>query len=794
MNVLLSATLHSMKRLPAWLLLSLLCASPAGAAGVLLEAENFANRGGWDVDQQFMETMGSPYVLAHGLGVPVKDATTTVRFPAAGKYRLWVRTKDWVATWNAPGTPGKFQIIFNGATLPETFGTKGAAWHWHDGGVVGVSAAQAQQSTVVLHDLTGFEGRCDALYFSADATPPPDAGKELDAFRRKALGLPMEPVDGGTYDLVVVGGGIAGTAAAVSAARNGLTVALIQDRPVLGGNASSEVRVWPEGHTRQRPFRHVGEIVEELCPPQDRAVRRNAGSGGIYDDDRRTKTVLAEPRITLMLENRMIAADAPDHTVRSVTVQHTRTAERKIVRGRLFADCTGDAALGFLVGADYEMSQEGNMGSSNLWNVMDQANQKDVIKCECKDKDALTAMVSGGNVAAPFPRCPWAIDLTDKPFPGREQLRKGDLNGLGQLGGWFWESGFDKDPIRDIENIRDLNMRAMYGAWDALKNVDKLLPNHRLGWSAFIAGKRESRRLLGDIVLSGIDFRKSTVFPDGAYPCSWHIDVHTPDDRFEKGLGKDAFISTFTRGKEYEYAGPYWAPYRTLYSRNVGNLFMAGRNVSVNREALGAVRVMRTTGMMGEIVGKAAWIAVRHSTTPRGVHDFHLAQLKELMSQSGVLRREKMDGPLALPPGATIPEEGFAGINPAKLSGIVIDDSQATLRGDWSDRGSLPGFVGAGYVYSTQKDASAIYSMPVKDAATYEVRVNWRAHENRSAVVAVEIAGKTFTFSQKEEPQGEQHFQTLGEVALTAGTQTLTFRNTAVGAMHVDAVQLVRKP
>jgi hypothetical protein len=137
------------------------------------------------------------------------------------------------------------------------------------------------------------------------------------------------------------------------------------------------------------------------------------------------------------------------------------------------------------------------------------------------------------------------------------------------------------------------------------------------------------------------------VFPDPAFPCTWHIDVHTPDPRFDKGHEGEEFISTYTHGKEYKYKGPYWAPYRTLYSRNITNLFMAGRDISVTREALGAVRVMRTTGMMGEIVGKAAWICVRHDTTPRGVYQNHLPLLRELMEQPGAMRRETLTAELA---------------------------------------------------------------------------------------------------------------------------------------------------
>ena len=144
--------------------------TPPPAGVTLLETEQFANPGGWELDTQSMDVMGSPYLLAHGLGVPVRDAVTTARFATPGSVRVWVRTRDWVAPWKVPGAPGKFQVLVDGKALATTFGTEGADWHWQDGGVISVGA----QAQVALHDLTGFEGRCDALLFSPDLafTPP----------------------------------------------------------------------------------------------------------------------------------------------------------------------------------------------------------------------------------------------------------------------------------------------------------------------------------------------------------------------------------------------------------------------------------------------------------------------------------------------------------------------------------------------------------------------------------------------------------------------------------------------
>ena len=597
------------------------------AAAVLLEAEQFTNLGGWVVDQQFMDQMGSPYLLAHGLGAPVRDAETTAQFPAAGKYRVWVRTRDWVAPWKAPGAPGRFKLLVNGKPLSATFGTEGADWHWQDGGTVKVG----RDAKITLHDLTGFEGRCDAVLFCRDLSfQPPNASSALATFRRQALGLPEAPEDGGSYDLIVVGGGIAGTSAALSATRLGLKVALVQDRPVLGGNNSSEVRVWLNGGINLPPYPHVGDIVAELEPKQ-RAHVGTANSADIYEDDRRLALARSEPNLTLFLEQRVNAVEAVDGVIRSVVAQHIRTARRLRISARWFADCTGDGAVGALAGADYDITEKQHMGPSNLWNVQDGGKPEPFPKCECEDTNAVNMSFASTGKPAPFPRCPWALDLRHEAFPGRQkpnsQVAKDTLS---KLGVWYWESGFDRDPITEVEWMRDQNFRAMYGAWDTLKNVDKAYPNYKLNWAAYIAGKRESRRLLGDVVLTVDAFRTNQFFPDACFPCTWTIDLHTPSPEYEKGSEGAEFISRATHGK---YQTPYWAPYRCLYSRNVTNLFMAGRDISVTHEALGPVRVMRTCGCMGEIVGMAASLCKQHECAPRAVYEQHLDELKHLMER-----------------------------------------------------------------------------------------------------------------------------------------------------------------
>jgi len=593
---------------------------------VLVEAESFEDPGGWVVDQQFMDQMGSPFLLAHGLGVPVRDAVTTVTLPRTGLYRVWARTRDWAgkpedgeqrvedrmpsSALHLPSSPahapGKFQLVLDGVPIAPNLGTEDGAWHWQSGGIIEV---KNRTFKLALHDLTGFEGRCDAILFSRNPDfISPDRGETLARWRREVLGLPQAPQEAGRFDLIVVGGGMAGTCTAISAARLGLQVALIQDRPVLGGNNSSEVRVHLNGQINLPPYPHLGDVVQELDPDN----RGNAQPAALYNDDKKLEIARAESNIHLFLDFHAHKVEKEGSRIVAVIGREIKSSKDLRFAAPLFADCTGDGTIGFLAGAEYRMGRES-------WTQTGEA-----LAPKEPDKMTMGASVQWYSIEmpepSPFPECPWALDFTEESC---ERATRGD---------WNWETGLNKDQIADFESIRDHGLRAVYGNWAFLKNHSKdkaKYANRKLSWVAYIAGKRESRRLLGDVILTQQDVQEQRPYPDAFVTTTWSLDLHYPDPANSKYFPGEEF-KTICKTPAIK---PYAIPYRCFYSRNVENLFMAGRDVSVTHVALGTVRVMRTCGMMGEVVGMAASICKNRSTTPRGVYVEHLPELKELATR-----------------------------------------------------------------------------------------------------------------------------------------------------------------
>ncbi|MDR0413416.1 MAG: FAD-dependent oxidoreductase [Dysgonamonadaceae bacterium] len=570
-----------------------------------IEAESFENKGGWVVDQQFMDQMGSPYLMAHGLGVPVEDASTTVDIPSGGTYSVYVRTFNWTSPWFAGKGPGRFGLSINGKKVSVRLGEEGAQWMWQKAGEIKLKKGTAK---LALHDLTGFNGRCDAIYLTTDKDDVPPSGAEaLALFRRDALHLPPVPGDAGEYDLVVAGGGIAGICAALSAARLGCRVALINDRPVLGGNNSSEIRVHLGGRIESEPYKALGNLLKELGPLRG----GNAQPAGFYEDGKKLDLVLNEKNIRLFLNYHVQAVNLSGTAIESVVARHIESGEELRFSGRCFADCTGDGTVGYLSGADYRMGREGREAFGE--SIAPEKGDSLTMGASVQWYSVETAGKSG------FPAFSYGIPFTET---NSEKVTMGE---------WTWETGMNRDQIRDFERIRDYGLLVVFSNWSFLKNDRKSREQYsrrQLEWVAYIAGKRESRRLLGDYILKQDDIHKNVFHEDASFSTTWSIDLHFPDSVNAAHFPGNEFKAA----TKHLYINPYAVPYRCLYSRNVDNLFMAGRNISVTHVALGTVRVMRTTGMMGEVVGMAASLCKKHRTTPRGVYRSHLDELKALMT------------------------------------------------------------------------------------------------------------------------------------------------------------------
>jgi hypothetical protein len=606
-----------------------LWAMSAGAAELFVEAESFGTKGGWVVDQQFMDLMGSPYLMAHGMGTPVANASTLAVFPETGTYHVYIRTFNWTSPWKKAEGPGKFKLAVDGKLLPETLGDKGSEWMWQEAGKVTV---RKREVTLTLHDLTGFNGRCDAIYFTTeqDAAPPSDV-KELNTFRRKMLALPDMPETAGTYDFVVVGGGIAGISAAVSAARLGCRVALINDRPVLGGNNSSEIRVHLGGHIEVGPYKELGGLQKEFGHTRG----GNAKPAEFYEDDKKADIVANEENITLFAGYHVMGVEMDGQEIRSVVAKHIENGTEKRFVAPVFADCTGDGTVGYLAGADYRMGREGRdeFGETTAPEQADRMTMGASVQWYSAD--------NGKPVG--FPHFNYGVEFNDNSC---EKVAMGE---------WTWETGMNYDQIHDFERIRDYGLLVIYSNWSYLKNnlrENEPYRNLKLEWVAYISGKRESRRLMGDYILKEDDIRKHVMHEDGTAATTWSIDLHYPDPKNTKHFPDAEFKSI----AKHITIFPYPVPYRCLYSRNVNNLFMAGRNISVTHVALGTTRVMRTTGMLGEVVGMAATLCKRHGELPRGIYQRHLDELKALMREGvggkGLPNNQQFNqgGTLANPP------------------------------------------------------------------------------------------------------------------------------------------------
>ena len=581
-------------------------------SSLFIEAESFENLGGWVVDQQSMETMGSSYVMAHGMGVPVADATTAIKLPQTGIWHAWVRTRDWTAIWKRGAAGGIFRLKLGDQFFENILGNNGEAWDWQYAGFV---MAQSAAQTLSLCDLTGFNGRCDAIYLSTDFN---DAPCNTEEFREKASGVCAEE-DDTFYDLIVCGGGIAGVCMALSAVYEGLNTALIQDRPVLGGCNSSEIKVGLGGWVRSQPYPALGNVLQEISP-----VFGSPGSfeKSVYEDDRklnafRTAQWWAGGKCGVFLNEHVISVEKDNDIISCVTTKNIYTGKMKRYKGRLFADCTGDGTLARFGGAEVMYGRE----------ARDEFHEQ-------LAPDKADNMVMGMTITwnsseteadASFPDIDWGIEFTEEKS---YKVPYGD---------WEWEVGQFRDMALEAEYIRDYSLMTIFCNWSFIKNHSKdraQFQNRKLNWVSPLGGKRESYRVTGEHILTENDIEQHIPYPDATASLTWDIDIHYPDPKNVALFGEPFRSCAIHRGIKKHYP----VPYRCLYSKDIKNLFIGGRLVSTTHIAFACVRVMRTLGVLGEVCGLAAGICKRENCLPADVYHTHLDKLKALMERGVIIK------------------------------------------------------------------------------------------------------------------------------------------------------------
>ena len=681
--------------------------------------------GGWKLDVQFMDVMGSPYLLAHGAGIRVTDAKASVEVPEGGAWRVWARSRKWV------DGAGAFNIEVGGRRLERTFGVSQSGWDWEDGGEIQLDKGRVE---VRLVDGDGFDGRCAGVVLTKGGGRPGGALSPRGA----------APDEEREFDFVVVGGGMPGTCAAVAAARRGLKVVLVQDRPVLGGNASAEIRVWSAGEAKY-------PLVREL-----RGWFMNRDAEMSLSDAHRMRVVEDEKGLSVFLRHRVFAADASGGEIASVTALDW--GRNRVVRFKapLFCDATGDGWLGFYAGAEWRMGREAKDEFGETF-APDKA-----------DSHTLGASLmwksASANTDIPF-SAPWA----EPHAQGVEAVR----------GEWNWEYGIRRDMIAEGEAIRDRLLLAVYGAFSLAKKKEV---NSRLVIDTlpFLLGKRESRRLVGDWVYSEKDVTEKHQFEDAIAAGSWSVDLHYDDAR--------AGVDFLTTCRQPHY-GRYWIPYRSIYSRNIRNLFMAGRCFSCTHVGLGGPRVINTLSQLGCAAGEAAAICCERSILPRDVWKNGLVQ--ELQDRLGGKFPGRPDPALV---GWSVVDD--------ETSGVVLGDGwefNHFANGEQVGDGAHCPSGNSGWGVNVKKGVKcgdAVYPLPVAAKGRYALmgRCPYLHNANVDSETIMEITsgGRAVRFTVNQ-AVGMGAWRQIGEFDLESGATLRIIPSESHGVVIADGFALVRK-
>lgn len=416
-------------------------------------------------------------------------------------------------------------------------------------------------------------------------------------------------------DLCVIGGGMAGICAAIAAARCGARVVLMHERPVLGGNASSEIRMWVCG-ARGSDNRETG-ILEEIALEN---YYRNPTKNYFIWDTVLYDFVKREKNITLLLNCTCMDAEtekgdfADGRSIRITKVSGYQMTTQTFfdICAKNYADCSGDSILAPLTGAEFRLGRES----------ADEFGEDTHVQVHDNLTMGMSCLLQGRETTQPVKFTPpsWHTHLTGDDFKHRRPCITSNYENF-----WYLELGGNRDSIHDTEEIASELIPLAIGTWDYIKNSgDCNADNWELDFLGFLPGKRESRRMVGEYIITERDITEDRHYNDTIAFGGWPLDDHFPDGFYHKGR-PNTDIST---------PEAYQIPYRALYSKNVENLFFAGRNISMTHMAMSSIRVMATCGLMGQAVGTAAALAAKYDLTPHGVYKSKLSELQTTLTDS----------------------------------------------------------------------------------------------------------------------------------------------------------------
>ena len=434
------------------------------------------------------------------------------------------------------------------------------------------------------------------------------------------------------YDVVVIGGGMSGICAALAAARHGARTALVHDRHVLGGNASSEIRMHICGASENlaKPDLEESGILHEIM--LDNKSRNDYYNFSIWDMVL-FSTVKRQKNLTVYLSTAMESCEMGEgSTIRSIDAYQLTTETHWKISGKVFIDCTGNATLGYYAEAEFRTGSEGR----------DEFGESDAPGQPNKERMGNTLLfkaVDRGHPVA-FKKPDFARTFTEEELKYRTHSAvhgaqiKGEVDkayvrmtsfstSSVDYGYWWIElPGETDDIIDEYEQIRDELVSCIYGIWDHLKNGgDHGAENYDLEWVGMLPGSREGRRLIGDYILNENDILSNRQFEDAVAYGGWPMDIHTAKGLYDFDELPSRVIS---------FDGAYTIPYRSYYSKNISNLMMAGRDISASKMAMGSTRVMGTCAVGGQAVGTAAALCIKYDCDPRGAQE-HMRELQQML-------------------------------------------------------------------------------------------------------------------------------------------------------------------